>query len=263
MEISSLFSLKAWIAVGVSSVVITLFRERPEKPPCRVAKTQRQNILESIEDVKKNTNFQLLLVAFSMGLGGYYAFNINISSLLGRYGMTERELASLGSIMNLSCAAGKLLVGFVAGRAYSIRQTLIYVFWAMSAGYFIFWMALTFHITWFTLLLGTVLGFFIQMYWAPALEFGSELVYPIGEATVAGWLMTCGCLWGFFLSYLFSWMLLTFPQNGASMVNLIIMISFGFAALSLTKCGDVLKRELAEKLLQEESDKRALEMRNL
>lgn len=181
-------------AIIILAVIYVFFQEKPEIPTCFIAELPRENFAKALKKMAGQMNYLLLAAGFAVLASNYGILMTFINSFFLPFALSQKEIAFIGSILNFSTFLGKICVGFFAGKYLSYKNTLLFTTGAsfITMGFFI--IALFQHHFIAIAVNSAFFGFFLQMYWAPALEFGCEIVFPIGEANANGGLIMAGCL---------------------------------------------------------------------
>lgn len=231
------------IAGSVFLMVVILFKERPTKPTSYVSEIGRESYMIALKTLIHNKNYVYLCFGFAFLLSNYVIFVTFINYLMEPFGFSESEIEYVGFGINLACVLGKILVGFVAGKSITFRKSLIIISLSSIVAFFLLMFALVSKNYAFLVCVSLGLGFFLQMYWAPSLEFSCEIVFPISEANANGNLLLNGCIFDTVFGALFSFALAYLKNNvGVYITYAYFFLSYFLAAFFFYKIKDEFKR---------------------
>ena len=75
------------LITGCCVITIIFFKDKPKTPPSKTASVQRGRLCPSIAMLFRNTNFIIMLVAYSLIYGVYTIFGACVSFFTSHYGL--------------------------------------------------------------------------------------------------------------------------------------------------------------------------------
>ncbi len=246
-SINNLLLFTFLLTLGINIGILLLFREKPNVPTCFISNYPRDNFFDAIKAMALNGDFRLLCFGFSFLLANYVIFVTFLFEIIGNFGFTQSEVAYIGTCSNLSCVIGKIAVGIVAKKYMSYKSTLLTINYTILGILICVLLTLMYGNFATLLLFSIILGFFLQMYWAPCLELSCEMVFPIGEANANGSLILSGCCFNMLFGLGFSSLLNTYTGITASYLGFCyFIISYVLSGFCFFKMRGKLKREEKE-----------------
>ncbi|EMP30693.1 Feline leukemia virus subgroup C receptor-related protein 2 [Chelonia mydas] len=224
-HISIMFFIIAAVATVLFILVIIVFRERPPFPPSRaqaliqLKPPEEYSYVQSILRLLRNTNFVLLIVAYGLNTGCFYALStllkLALSTLLTRmviqnyppallslflapsstlltrmviqnYPGEEVNAGRIGLTIVVSGMAGALLSGIWLDKTKTYKQTTLVVYIMSLGGLVAYTFTLSLGHLWVVFVTAGMLGFFMTGYLPLGFEFAAELTYPESEGTSSG-----------------------------------------------------------------------------
>ncbi|XP_032657905.1 choline/ethanolamine transporter FLVCR2 isoform X1 [Chelonoidis abingdonii] len=202
-HISIMFFITAAVATVLFILVIIVFREKPLFPPSRaqaliqLKPPEEYSYMKSIRRLLCNTNFVLLIVAYGLNTGCFYA----LSTLLNRmviqhYPGEEVNAGRIGLTIVVSGMAGALLSGIWLDKTKTYKKTTLVVYIMSLGGLVAYTFTLSLGHLWVVFVTAGVLGFFMTGYLPLGFEFAAELTYPESEGTSSGLLNVSAQVFG-------------------------------------------------------------------
>ncbi|XP_044870611.1 feline leukemia virus subgroup C receptor-related protein 2 isoform X5 [Mauremys mutica] len=202
-HISIMFFITAAVATVLFILVIIVFREKPLFPPSRaqaliqLKPPEEYSYVQSILRLLRNTNFVLLIVAYGLNTGCFYA----LSTLLNRmviqhYPGEEVNAGRIGLTIVVSGMAGALLSGIWLDKTKTYKKTTLVVYIMSLGGLVAYTFTLSLGHLWVVFVTAGVLGFFMTGYLPLGFEFAAELTYPESEGTSSGLLNVSAQVFG-------------------------------------------------------------------
>ncbi|XP_073205332.1 choline/ethanolamine transporter FLVCR2 isoform X5 [Lepidochelys kempii] len=202
-HISIMFFITAAVATVLFILVIIVFREKPPFPPSRaqaliqLKPPEEYSYVQSIVRLLRNTNFVLLIVAYGLNTGCFYA----LSTLLNRmviqnYPGEEVNAGRIGLTIVVSGMAGALLSGIWLDKTKTYKQTTLAVYIMSLGGLVAYTFTLSLGHLWVVFVTAGMLGFFMTGYLPLGFEFAAELTYPESEGTSSGLLNVSAQVFG-------------------------------------------------------------------
>ncbi|CAG5132752.1 unnamed protein product [Candidula unifasciata] len=172
--------------------ILVFFHDRPPQPPSKaqylaVVAAASQNYKQSLVQLVTNKGFILLIIAYGINTGSFYAVSTLLNATVfcyfpgqgvsaGRIGLTIVAMGVLGSV----------LVGVWLDKTRTFRGTTVAVYILSLAGSIAFTAGLNLGSLWITFITAGSLGFFMTGYLPVGYEFAAELTFPESEATSSG-----------------------------------------------------------------------------
>ena len=247
-EIEKLMIMYLILAGSVTLAVFVLFKEKPESPTSYVSEMPRENFWAALKTLCSQSEYIYLCIGFAFLLSNYVLFVTFINYLISPFGFSQSEISYIGVGLNFACVFGKITIGFIAGKHITFKNCLISISFLsiFSFGFLLLSLALQNYSILFCF--SMILGFFLQMYWAPSLEFSCELVFPIGEANANGNLLLCGCFFNTIFGLVFSAALSYFENNtGVEFIYSYFFLSYLLAAFCFCRIKGEMNRSNKEK----------------
>jgi hypothetical protein len=233
------------IACTIASIpVIIYFKDRPENAPSKSAKFERVECLKSLMILLKNNDYNYLLAMFSIGLGNFITMILMIHHIIAPFNFSEFEISIIGLIINMASGVSKCFIAFIAGKYISIKKTIIYVLVGTTCSTLLLIFTLDSGKIGYVYLVSFVFGFFCQMYWGPALEYASEIAFPVSESHATGNLLFGGCIMGLITNYLAA---IFYGTTNPNFLLIYLFFSYVICIYFIFKISDVLHREAYEK----------------
>jgi len=235
-QIKKLMIIYLIFAGSVTLVVGLLIQEKPTNPTSYVSEIPREDYWSALKSMIVQKDYIYLCLGFSFLLSNYVIFVSFITYLISPFGFSQSQIGYIGFGINLACVFGKIAIGFIAGKYVTFRKCLICI--ALSLLVFFGFLLIALFIRNFVVLccFALLLGLFLQMYWAPSLEFACEIVFPIGEANANGNMVLSGCIFDTVFGLIFSGALNYFKGNvGVELIYSYFFISYLLAALCFYK----------------------------
>ncbi|KAK9888911.1 hypothetical protein WA026_001132 [Henosepilachna vigintioctopunctata] len=189
-------------------VIILFFRSKPPTPPSYAQAQQqeenREAFFESLKRLLKNRPYLLLLTAYGINVGIFYAISTLLNQIILQYYKDGQEDAGrIGVLIVLAGMMGSVCCGVILDKYHKFKETTMVVY-AMSL--------LSMVIFTFTLDKGMVLvyvvsgllGFFMTGLLPVGFELAAELTYPEPEGTSAGLLNAASQVFGIIFTSIYS-----------------------------------------------------------
>ena len=235
------------LASCIGIVTLLFYREKPNVPTCFVSNYPREKFFVAIKAMAFNQEFRLLCLGFSFLMANYVVFITFLDDIIGKFGFTQIEIASIGASMNLSCVIGKITIGFIAKKYISYKNTLLLINYSILGSLLCLLFSLIINSFGAALFFSIIFGFFLQMYWAPCLELSCEMVFPIGEANANGNLVLSGCVFNMLVGFVFSGILSSSTGVSSSYFGFFyFIISYIISGFCFFSLNGKLKREEKE-----------------
>lgn len=137
----------------------------------------------------QNVNFILFFIGFTFLWSIYFTLGTELSKLTYPFGFKPIENSIAGVTVVLVGTVGSIIFSRIAGKYHCFK--LLHIILTILSMVFIIltYFALRSEIFWLALVTIGAFGFVLIPNLPLAYEFASELVYPVGEGTVVGFLM--------------------------------------------------------------------------
>ena len=235
-QIKNLMIIYFIFAVSCTLIIGILLKEKPKTPTSYVSEFPREDYWSALKSMLLQKDYIYLCLGFSLLLSNYVIFVSFIDYLIGPFGFSQSQIAYVGFGINLTCVFGKIAIGFIAGKYVTFRKCLISIAIALVLCFSLLLISLEIKNLVVLICFSLFLGIFLQMYWAPSLEFSCEIVFPTGEANANGNLLLSGCVFNTALGLVFSGVLNYFSGNvGANIVYGYFFLSYLLAAFFFYK----------------------------
>ncbi|KAF2893536.1 hypothetical protein ILUMI_12647 [Ignelater luminosus] len=243
-----------FILVGILTsilwvLIVIFFKAEPPTPPSH-AQLQTQanegesvNFIQSIKRLLINPAYMLLLTAYGINVGIFYA----ISTLLNQIILTHYKDASehagiIGLVIVFAGMVGSVVCGIVLDMFHRFKETTLVVYAFSLAGMIVYTFTLDKGIT-IVYVVSALLGFFMTGLLPVGFELAAELTYPEPEGTSAGLLNAASQVFGIIFTSLYSLLFNRFGDVWANGVMCIMLL----VGTILTACiRSDLKRQAAQ-----------------
>lgn len=173
-----------------------VFRDKPEHPPSAVSEAPVQNLRfsEAFRVMKENTSFMLLCLGFALMFGFYVSLGNLISSIFTPFGLSPREISTVGLYLLLAGIIGAIMVGAIVDRtgAYKITTivlSLLNVIFLTVVNQTVYHLEYSYALFMISMML---MGFSSVAYLPLSFSFAAELTFPLQPALVNGALLLTG-----------------------------------------------------------------------
>ncbi|BFZ12642.1 hypothetical protein BsWGS_15681 [Bradybaena similaris] len=201
-ELSNMAYGNAAFATVISILIIIFFKDKPKEPPSiaqqqAIKATANENYLQSLVRLVSNFGFMMLVIAYGVNTGSYYAISTLLNSIILHYFPGEGETAGrIGLTIVLAGIVGSLLAGIWLDKTKTFKGTTVVIYVMSVAMMVAFTFTIDMHKTWVVFLASGALGFFMTGYLPVGFEFAVELTFPESEGTSSGMLCASATLFG-------------------------------------------------------------------
>ncbi|KAH1013362.1 hypothetical protein HUJ04_002363 [Dendroctonus ponderosae] len=230
-----LYILFFGVAILTSTLLVLIlifFRNGPPTPPSYAAQHQNEektSFVQSLLNLAKNRSFVLLLLAYGINVGVFYAISTLLSEIiLTFYEGADRDAGRIGLVITVSGMVGSVETTIVV-YAFSLIGMLVFTF-TLSSGLYVVY------------LVSGLLGFFMTGLLPVGFELGSELTYPEPEGTQAGLLNAASQVFGISFTNLYSQL---FYQVSYRWANISMCIALAAGLFMLSCVSSHLRRQAA------------------
>ncbi|XP_050309851.1 uncharacterized MFS-type transporter C09D4.1 isoform X2 [Anthonomus grandis grandis] len=243
-----LYILFIGVAVLTSIIlvlVLIFFKNGPPTPPSYSAQQEEKDevsFMQSLKNLIKNRSFMLLLVAYGINVGVFYAISTLLSEIISKYYVGhDQDAGRIGLVITVAGMVGSVCCGYVLDRFRKFKETTIVVYAFSLAGMLIFTFTLDKGL-YVVYVVSGLLGFFMTGLLPVGFELGSELTYPEPEGTQAGLLNAASQVFGISFTNIYSEL---FHNVNSTWANLSMCIALGIGLFLLTFTSSHLRRQAA------------------
>uniref|UniRef100_A0AAR5PKQ1 Choline/ethanolamine transporter FLVCR1 n=1 Tax=Dendroctonus ponderosae TaxID=77166 RepID=A0AAR5PKQ1_DENPD len=243
-----LYILFFGVAILTSTLLVLIlifFRNGPPTPPSYAAQHQNEektSFVQSLLNLAKNRSFVLLLLAYGINVGVFYAISTLLSEIiLTFYEGADRDAGRIGLVITVSGMVGSVCCGYVLDRFRKFKETTIVVYAFSLIGMLVFTFTLSSGL-YVVYLVSGLLGFFMTGLLPVGFELGSELTYPEPEGTQAGLLNAASQVFGISFTNLYSQL---FYQVSYRWANISMCIALAAGLFMLSCVSSHLRRQAA------------------
>ncbi|KAF5283926.1 hypothetical protein FQR65_LT13687 [Abscondita terminalis] len=243
-----------FISFGIATsviliLVVILFKKQPPSPPSHAQiQTEAEKeisgqFLQSIKKLLLNRSYMLLLLAYGINVGIFYAISTLLNQIILKYyeGAAE-DAGRIGLFIILAGMVGSVVCGIILDKFHRFKETTLAVYAFSLIGMIVFTFTLDKGIE-LVYVTSAFLGFFMTGLLPVGFELAAELTYPEPEGTSAGLLNAACQIFGIAFTSLYS---LIFHQLGDIWAN-IIMCAMLILGTIFTACiQSDLKRQAAQ-----------------
>lgn len=224
----------------VTLAAIIFIKDQPEKPPS-VAQLEIRNQLIRYESLKsqekqsdfqlfrqslmnlfKNSNFDLLLISYGINTGSYYAIGTLLNQIVSFYHQNENEkIGLIGLTLVLSGLIGAVIGGIILDRTKAYKATTFAIYACAFISMVLFTLTLSINI-WIIFATAFLLGFFLTGYLPVGFELAAEITYPEPEGSSCGLLNSSAQFFGIGYTYIQGRLI---SMYGATAGNIFISVS--------------------------------------
>ncbi|XP_056638267.1 uncharacterized MFS-type transporter C09D4.1 isoform X1 [Diorhabda sublineata] len=226
--------------------ILLLFKDKPPIPPSHAALQQDSDdggFMDSLKTLLKNRSFMLLLMAYGINVGAFYAISTLLNQIvLSYYPNASTDAGRIGLVIVVAGMMGSVCCGIVLDKYHKFKETTLIVY-----GFTLISMVLyTFTISKGILVvyaMSALLGFFMTGLLPVGFELAAELTYPTPEGTSAG-LLNCACnALGIIFTNIYS---LIFNHVNDVWANIATCLALGIGTILLAYTKSDLKRQAAQ-----------------
>ncbi|XP_047096660.1 feline leukemia virus subgroup C receptor-related protein 2 [Schistocerca piceifrons] len=236
-EFALMFYLMAGFCTVLLLVVVALFRAAPPTPPSPAQAAQKEaaadeggggggSFLSSTWRLVTNPGFALLLVAYGINVGDFYAISTLLNQVVLQYFPgREVDVGRLGLVMVLAGMVGSVCCGVVLDKTHKYKEVTLAIYFMSLVGLVIYTFTLNcgyIEVVYFTIIF---LGFFMTGYLPVGFELAAELTYPEPEGTSAGMLNASVQVFGIAFTLFYAWLFELAGDmwaNGALCITLVV-----------------------------------------
>lgn len=234
---TQLYILFIGVAILTSVILVLIlffFKNAPPTPPSYAAQQQNEEKMEfvkSLTNLIKNRSFVLLLIAYGINVGVFYAISTLLSDIILKYYEgAEQDAGRIGLVITVAGMVGSVCCGYVLDRFRKFKETTLVVYTFSLVGMLIFTFTLNKGL-YVVYLVSGFLGFFMTGLLPVGFELGSELTYPEPEGTQAGLLNAASQVFGIGLTNLYSKLFIDTSDTWAN-ISMSVALAVGLGMLS-------------------------------
>jgi MFS transporter, FLVCR family, feline leukemia virus subgroup C receptor-related protein len=238
-SMKNLMLYSAIISTLLGLPVCFYFKESPEVPPSLSANSERHNFFDSLKELVKHKDYNILLLVFSVALGNFITMVLMIHHVIAPFNFSIHQISNIGLIINFSSGTSKGVIAFIAPH-FKLRKIIFSILILLVLCTVLFITALNSGNLTFVYFSAFFYGLFCQMYWGPALEYACEIAFPVSESHATGNLLFGGCIMGLITNYFVS---VFYGEKSPVMFLIYLLISYAGCAGLINLMSDQLKRE--------------------
>ncbi|KAL3281075.1 hypothetical protein HHI36_004299, partial [Cryptolaemus montrouzieri] len=189
-------------------VIILFFKSEPPTPPS-YAQAQQQGetqigFLDSLKRLMKNGPYVLLLTAYGINVGIFYAISTLLNQIILQYYKDgEEDAGRIGVLIVFAGMLGSVLCGIILDKFHRFKETTLAVYAMSLLSMVVYTFALDKGIIVVYAVSG-LLGFFMTGLLPVGFELAAELTYPEPEGTSAGLLNAASQVFGILFTSIYS-----------------------------------------------------------
>ncbi|KAG5869600.1 hypothetical protein JTB14_031641 [Gonioctena quinquepunctata] len=247
-----LLHISSAVATTVIMVLIfTFFKNAPPTPPSHAAAQQNASgnsivFMESLKNLVQNRSYVLLLIAYGIITGVFYAISTLLNQIiLYYYPGANEDAGRIGLSIIVAGMLGSVCCGVVLDKYRKFKETIlvVYVFSLIGMATYTFTLTCDIYIVY---IISCLLGFFMIGLLPVGFELAAELTYPEPEGTSAGLLNAGANVFGIIFTSIYS---LIFYHISGLWANLAMCMTLVVGTILLACTSSDLRRQAAHKLL--------------
>ncbi len=162
------------------------FQEKPPTPPSSTEATETGNVFANIKNVLYNKDALIVGIIFGLILGIMNTYGTIMGIIADSYNYTPGNSSLFGAIFILGGIIGSAVFGVIVEiyKTYKLALVIIAILTTLSPIGLLF--ALPSNCVWVVCLAAFLVGFASVSVLPVGIDFGVELVHPIGEAISTG-----------------------------------------------------------------------------
>ncbi|XP_054710636.1 feline leukemia virus subgroup C receptor-related protein 1-like isoform X2 [Uloborus diversus] len=236
-ELSVIAYPLAAINTIILAVIYLFFQEKPAMFPSAAQANKSHNEINYVESLKnlfKDMPFMLLLVAYGLITGTYFAMSTIMNEMvLIHFPGEEVDAGWMGALMVFAGMIGSVLLGAILDKTHKFKEISLICFglsFLLLVGYT--GVIQIDNFIWVQFLFFTLLGFIMTGYLPVGFDFGAEITYPVPEAMSGSLLNASTQLFSIILTIIAS----TLLQKYGDLTSNIFLCANIFLALLITAC---------------------------
>ncbi|XP_074031190.1 choline/ethanolamine transporter flvcr2a [Leptinotarsa decemlineata] len=238
----------AVISTVILLLVLFFFKDAPPTPPSYAVAQQDstgsfKEFVTSLKNLLRNRSFMLLLSAYGINTGVFYAISTLLNQIILHYYPDGNEDAGrIGLAIVVAGMMGSVCCGVILDRYHKFKETTLVVYALALIGMVLF----TFTIStglYVVYIISFLLGFFMTGLLPVGFELAAELTYPEPEGTSAGLLNAAANLCGIIFTNFYSAIFYHVDVVSAN-ISMSLMLVVGTILLACTSPD--LKRQAAQ-----------------
>ncbi|KAJ8913505.1 hypothetical protein NQ315_017055 [Exocentrus adspersus] len=245
-QLYTLFIGTGIVTTILLTLILIFFKNAPETPPSYAAaqqeKEEKVDFLASLKNLVKNRSYMLLLNAYGINVGIFYAISTLLNQIiLQYYPDASADAGRIGLVIVVAGMVGSVVCGIVLDKYHKFRETTLVVYACSLLGMIAYTFTLSRGI-YIVYLISALLGFFMTGLLPVGFELAAELTYPEPEGTSAGLLNAASQVFGIAFTNIYSAILYNVGDAWAN-ITMCVMLVVGTV---LTACiGSDLRRQAA------------------
>ena len=196
------------ITAGIWIMFNLIIKEKPDIPPSAVAEVRYEplDFKQSIQVMRENSNFFLLIIAYSLPFGSFLAVGALVSSLFDPFGFRPSEVSFICLGLLVFGVVGAVGIGPILDRTkkYKICMHICTMMVTILTGLLV--MSLNFYPNEALPIVGLLClgGVFATSYLPLCFSYASELTFPTQPALINGMLTMSASVSSFFIGLISS-----------------------------------------------------------
>ncbi|KAL4477768.1 hypothetical protein ABPG72_018942 [Tetrahymena utriculariae] len=247
----NLLLISAVIVSSTSVLNLLFYKDKPATPPSFSANVDREDFKTALQILIKKRTYVLITICFSFCYGCFIDFAVVLGQLVGPYGFESQHTSTLSVVCVFSGIFGSVVFIRVLKKTSAYKKLSgLGILGTIVASILMIFILQT-EIFGLLICCAVILGFFVIPIIPILLELANEVCFPIGEATVTGFIYTVSHVVSFLLGSLFSLIIDSAKNSHEKMGSVYVLIAFvaifavSFSTIFFMK--QDLKRTRAEK----------------
>ncbi|XP_031342708.1 uncharacterized MFS-type transporter C09D4.1 isoform X2 [Photinus pyralis] len=237
------------ITTVVLILVVLFFKKQPPSPPSHAqlqTQTSNEDTAKFIQSIKRlliNRSYMLLLVAYGINVGIFYALSTLLNQIILKYyPNASADAGRIGLFIVIAGMVGSVICGVILDKFHRFKETTIavYAFSLIGMIAFTFTLDKGIEVVYVT---SALLGFFMTGLLPVGFELAAELTYPEPEGTSAGLLNAACQVFGIAFTSLYSLLL---RQLGDIWANVIMCAMLFLGTIFTAFIQSDLRRQAAQ-----------------
>lgn len=229
-DLYTMFILGGILTSILLVLILLFFKAEPPTPPSH-AQLQTQgneeesvNFIQSVKRLVINPSYVLLLTAYGINVGIFYAISTLLNQIILKYYPdASADAGRIGLVIVFAGMIGSVACGIVLDRFHRFKETTLAVYVCSLAGMVVYTFALSKGIIVVYIVSG-LLGFFMTGLLPVGFELAAELTYPEPEGTSAGLLNAGSQVFGIIFTSVYSVLFKEFGDMWANVVMCFMLL---------------------------------------
>jgi len=222
----NLLLITAGIVSSISILNLFCYRDKPPTPPSFTATAEREDFKISLKQLIRNRTYILISICFALVYGCFIDFAVVLGQLIAPFGFESGETSALSAVCVISGIFGSVIMLNLLKKTLAYKKLVGICILGSIASSILMLFVLQTEVFLFVLLPSVSLGFFIIPVIPILLELANEVCYPIGEATVTGFIYTLAHISSFILGSIFSLIIDSASEDNKKAGTMYVLFSF-------------------------------------